>query len=215
MVTQSMDEMKAEYIAAMGEDLGTAFSALDHNVIELHVLWQHYRELFGTDPEVCKLLSRTADSFFRVVQDALWDSALLGILRLTDKAEASKWKNLSLETLATFIPDSELEFKEAVVKLVESARKKSKDARKHRDKRIAHQDLRYGICGDWSMLSPISRNIIEEVLAAIRAVMHCFQMNFKVSKTSYEKVIVETGASLFVAKLKHFESLDSASRNSE
>lgn len=217
MTTRSREETEADNIRVMGAEMGTAFSALDHNVIELHVLWKQYRELFCNDSEVVALLNSTAGLLFKVVQDALWDSVLLRILRLTDGAKTGSKPNLTLktlETLETLIPESEPGFKEAVVKLVETAREKSNGAREHRNQRIAHQDYNYGMNRDSYFLDDINVAMVEEMLAAIRAVMHCFEVHFNMSQTIYENFIDETGARLFAAKLKHFESLDSASRNS-
>ena len=145
MTTRSREETEADNIRVMGAEMGTAFSALDHNVIELHVLWKQYRELFCNDSEVVALLNSTAGLLFKVVQDALWDSVLLRILRLTDGAKTGSKPNLTLKTLETLIPESEPDFKEAVVKLVETAREKSNGAREHRNQRIAHQDYNYGM----------------------------------------------------------------------
>ncbi len=84
MTTRSMDEIRAEYISSMGEELGASFYELYRKLVELHILWQQYRQLFGDDTGTVHLLNRTAGLFFKIVQDELWDSVLLGVSRMTD-----------------------------------------------------------------------------------------------------------------------------------
>ena len=211
MTTRSRQEVEADNIRVMGADLGMAFSVLDHNVIELHVLWKQYRELFCNDSEVVALLNRTAGLFFNVVQDELWDSVLLGILRLTDKSKTIGKPNLTLAALQSLVPESEL--KESVMKLVEIAEQKTSGAREHRNQRIAHQDYNYGMNRDSYLLEDINVQMVEEMLSAIRAVMHCFEVHFNMPDTRYEGFKDSTGARLLVAKLQKFESLERTFEN--
>lgn len=69
MVTRSMDEVRIEYISSMGQELGASFYELHRKLVELHVLWQQYRQLFGDDPDTVHLLNRTSGLFFKIVQD--------------------------------------------------------------------------------------------------------------------------------------------------
>ncbi|MBO9753267.1 hypothetical protein J7411_18405 [Xanthomonas phaseoli pv. dieffenbachiae] len=51
-----MDEIRAEYISSMGEELGASFYELYRKLVELHILWQQYRQLFGNDTGTVHLL---------------------------------------------------------------------------------------------------------------------------------------------------------------
>lgn len=211
MTTRSREETEADNIRVMGAELGTAFSALAHDVIELHVLWKQYRELFCNDSKVVALLNRTAGLLFKLVQDALWDSVLLRILRLTDGVKTGKKPNLTLKTLETLIPESEPEFKEAVVKLVEAAREKSKGAREHRNQRIAHQDYNYGMNRDSYFLDGINVAMVQEMLESIVAVMRRFEAHFDMPGKLYEEFKSAAGARQLVEKLQYFESIENGS----
>jgi hypothetical protein len=89
----------------MGHELGSSFHELSRKLIELHVVWQQYRQLFGDEPETVHLLNRTSGLFFKIVQDELWDSVLLGISRMTDPPQTGKRKNLTVQSLPVLIDD--------------------------------------------------------------------------------------------------------------
>lgn len=141
MVTRSMDEVRADYISTMGQELGANFCELYRELVELHVLWQQYRQLFGDSTDTVQLLNRTAGLFFKIVQDELWDSVLLGVSRMTDPSSTGKKKNLTVLSLSPLITDSALraEVQDLCTKAVTAA----EFAREHRNKRIAHQDHNY------------------------------------------------------------------------
>lgn len=77
--------------------------------MELHVLWQQYRQLFGDDPDTVHLLNRTSGLFFKIVQDELWDSVLLGVSRMTDPPATGKKRNLTIQSLLPLISDTEVQ----------------------------------------------------------------------------------------------------------
>src|SRR5690606_37010258 len=104
MTTRSMDEVQAEYISKMGHELGGSFYELYRKLVELHIIWQQYRQLFGDCPDTVGLLNRTSGLFFKIVQDELWDSVLLGVSRMTDPPATGKNKNLTIQSLPPLIP---------------------------------------------------------------------------------------------------------------
>lgn len=205
MTTRSMDEVLSDYNAAMGPELGSNFFALHRKLVELHVLWQQYRQLFGSEPETVHLLNRTAGFFFKIVQDELWDSVLLGISRMTDPPKTGGRKNLTLQTLPDLISD--LILRRELETLCEKAKKEALFAREHRNKRIAHQDHDYLSDGAANPLSGISRERVEAMLAALRAVLNRLNLHFCDSTTMYEEFVDESGARLLVHKLKKLERL--------
>ncbi len=141
MTTRSKDELRAEYISSMGEELGASFYELYRRLVELHMLWQQYRQLFGDDTETVNLLNRAAGLFFKIVQDELWDSVLLGISRMTDRPGTGKNRNLTIQSLPPMITD--LALRAELQSLCEKALDLAEFAREHRNKRIAHQDHNY------------------------------------------------------------------------
>ena len=205
MTTRSTDEVLADYIAAMGPELGTNFFALHKKLVELHVLWQQYRQLFGSEPETVHLLNRTSGLFFKIVQDELWDSVLLGISRMTDPPKTAGKKNLTLQTLPDLISDFTL--RDELEALCEKAKTEAFFAREHRNKRIAHQDHSYLSDSAANPLSGISRERVEVMLAALREVMNRLNLHFCDSTTMYQEFVDESGARVLVHKLKKLERL--------
>lgn len=205
MTSRPMDEVLTDFNTAMGQELGSSFFALHRKLVELHVLWQQYRQLYGSDPETVLLLNRTAGLFFKVVQDELWDSVLLGISRMTDSQSTGKRRNLTLQSLPSLISDSIL--RSEIEKLCDKARTEASFAREHRNRRIAHQDHDYLSDSCANPLSGISRKRVESMLAALRAVMNRVNLHFFDSTTMYETFVDEAGARLLVHKLGKLERL--------
>ena len=73
----SSDEAKAHHILRMGKDLGTIYDALWQEVASVHSKWSEFVVVFGTKESRIKLLNKAAPSFFRLVQDSLWENVLL------------------------------------------------------------------------------------------------------------------------------------------
>ncbi|KUF32819.1 hypothetical protein [Xanthomonas phaseoli] len=205
MTTRSMDEIRAEYISSMGEELGASFYELYRKLVELHILWQQYRQLFGDDTGTVHLLNRTAGLFFKIVQDELWDSVLLGVSRMTDPQATGKKRNLTIQSLPPLITD--LVLRTELQSLCDKALDSAEFAREHRNKRIAHQDHNYLSNRGSDPLSGISRALVEQMLAELRAVLNRLEQHFRDSTVMYEDFVDESGARLLVHKLRKLERL--------
>jgi hypothetical protein len=72
-LTSDEQAVLTQYSESMGDELGTTFFQLSRKLIELHIVWQQYRQLYGSEEETIFLLNRTAGLFFKIVQDQLWD----------------------------------------------------------------------------------------------------------------------------------------------
>jgi hypothetical protein len=201
----SMEEVHAKCISTMGEELGTVFATLHRNLIELHIVWQQYRQLFGSSEETIELLNRTSGLFFKIVQDEIWDSVLLTISRLTDPPETGRRKNLTINSLPGFIADPDL--KEEIEYLCECSVERAAFAREHRNKRIAHQDYDYTSNREANPLSGISRERVEHMLDSLRLILNRLNLHFWDSTTFYETFIYADGARALVSKLRKFEHL--------
>lgn len=208
MVTRSMDKVRGDYISTMGEELGASFYELHRKLVELHILWQQYRQLFGDNTDTVHLLNRTSGLFFKIVQDELWDSVLLGVSRMTDPPATGKNKNLTIQSLPPLITDPALQAE--VQSLCDEALDAAEFAREHRNKRIAHQDHNYLSSRASNPLSGISRTLVEQMLASLRAVLNRLNGHFRDSTVMYENFVDESGARLLINKLRKLERLQGA-----
>ncbi|PXX59530.1 hypothetical protein SAMN05660489_04555 [Pseudomonas sp. LAMO17WK12:I10] len=200
MTTRSSEEILAHYIETMGEPLGQAFWHLNQKVLEVHLVWEQYKQLYGGSEETVRLLNETAGLFFMVVQDSLWDSVLLGICRLTDPAQMSGKQNLSIRTLLPLIADEGL--RQQTEELCNEALSKAEFARDHRNKRIAHEDKNRLYDRQAHPLGGISRALIKEMLQAITAVMNAINVFYCDTTMFYDDISSGGDAAWLVYKLE-------------
>ena len=71
------EEAKADYIAKMGEPLGTQYAELWQEIAALHLTWLEFVELYGTKESRIALLNRAGGGFFGIVQERLWEAVTL------------------------------------------------------------------------------------------------------------------------------------------
>jgi len=190
----------------MGSELGNVFAVLDQKLVELQVIWQQYRQLFGENEETVHLVNRAAGLFFHVIQDQLWDSVLLGISKMTDPTITGRRKNLTLNSIPPLI--FEESFRAEVKRLCVVARSESEFARDHRNKRIAHEDHNHATNQEAHALAGVSRQAVEGMLASLRAVLNAVNQRYLGNTVMYEDFIDSSGARVLVHRLWKLEQLD-------
>lgn len=208
MTTRSMEQIRADYIDAMGEELGVVFYVLHRELVALHAIWQQYQQLFGKDDETVSLLNRTAGLFFKIAQDEIWDGVLLRISRMTDPPITRGKKNLTINSLPPLIDDQLL--KGEVEDLCTRAVVTATFARERRNKRIAHQDHDYYRDREATPLSGISRVKVEEMLDSIRTVLNRINLHYRDATNVYEQFVAFTGADQLVSRLRKLEKLEAS-----
>ncbi len=80
-------EAIAANVLSWASTLGAVYTSSGKGAGYKH--WAHYHELFGTKPSRIDLLNAVAPSFFRTVQDSLFEAVLLHLARLTDPAQST------------------------------------------------------------------------------------------------------------------------------
>lgn len=173
---QSADEAKQEYTKAMGDALGSLYYTLWREVAWLHLKWRECVELFGTKESRIHLLNSAAPSFFRIVEDVLWDEILIHITRLTDPPAIGKRENLTIQRLTPLIDDPAASAR--VAALVSDAGIASEFCRDWRNRRIAHMDLDLAINAKAEPLQPASRQKIRLAIAAINDVLDAVSKHY-------------------------------------
>jgi hypothetical protein len=186
MVNRTAVEAKADNIVEMGEPLGELYSALWQAVATVHVYWKEYVELFGSKPERIDLLNRAAPAFFHMLQEELWELALLRISRLTDPAKTGRAGrlNLTIQALPGLISDATL--KAQVTKLVEDAVIETAFYRDWRNRRIAHSDLKLALEQPTTPLAAASRLQVKTALQALTAVLNALAGHYFQSEIRFD-----------------------------
>jgi hypothetical protein len=175
MSPHAPEDIEQHYIDAMSMELGQTFFRLLNESARVHLKWQEYVALFGTDPSRIELLNRAAAGFFRLVQESLWDDILLHISRLTDPRIVATKDTLTLERLphlvdAELCPDAQ--------RLLQVIHDKTLFARDWRIRRIAHPDVRAALHRGAAPLEEATRQSVEEALDAIAQLLNIIECHY-------------------------------------
>lgn len=184
MTYSTAAQSKAANIAVMGDEVGAIYSALWQEVGWIHRKWADYVALFGTKPERLELLNRAAPSFFRYVQDSIWEDVLLHLARLTDPPKSAGKRNLSLKRLSETVQEPSLRAR--VAELVAVAHEKTEFARDWRNRRLAHRDLDLALGTEAEPLAGASRLAVKEALRAVADVLNAAAAHYLDSTTMFE-----------------------------
>lgn len=163
----------------MPEDLKKSFCFILSEASDAAAKWKLAMQLFGKSEARCTLLSQTGAVFFALTRDALITDALLTLGRLLDKPQQGRSNNLCLEYLLDSIRarnDNDLASElEAVLK---DARRSEDKARKHRNKRIAHNDLLTNLDDAGSPLPNATVGKMNELLESTQVFLNKIDMYY-------------------------------------
>ncbi len=204
------EEVRARHVETMGEALGLTFDALYQDIVWLHARWAEFRKLFGKSPERIAILNESAPYFFHLIQDTLFEDVVLHIARVTDSERSCGRDNLTLQRLPRLVEDAALRTEVDVLLAV--ALDASAFARAWRNRRLAHRDLVHAIEPDGEPLAGISRAMIEESLAAIRALMNKLELHYLDATTAYDFFLVGPGDADSLVRLLHRACVDERAR---
>jgi AbiU2 len=174
--TPTDEELRSEYVRAMGLDLGRLCHELGDDLDWLRHKWGEFQQLFEKGQERIDLLNKVASNFFYFLNKLLFEDAMLHLCRLTDPPETMGHTNLTLMRLAESIPDKD--FGAQIGKDVEEARKKCEFARKWRDKRLAHTDLTTLRNAHASPLPSVTNKNIEDAMEFMRALVDSVELHY-------------------------------------
>jgi AbiU2 len=180
---RTSEEVKAEHIAKMGDQLGRAYNALHNELAWLFTKWRQYEELFGKKPERIDLLNEAAPLFFRLLQDTMWEDTLLHLARLTDAVASRGKENLTVRQLPLLVEPA---LKVELEALVKSAVEKTEFAADWRKRHIAHRDLKRMLAEQPDQLAAASRLKVKQALEALAAVLNRLDQHYFDSETVYD-----------------------------
>ena len=142
MSHQSSEEVEADYVSQFGDKDGRSLHRVTNRVSQLCVEWRVFLYFFGSRKERVDVLNTASGSTARILQNALWDNALLKIRRLTDPHKTRTNKNLSLDFLR------DLALRASGVDLSEEyhdMQSMTKPARDYATKCLAHSDWEHAL----------------------------------------------------------------------
>lgn len=185
------DETKQDHIKKLEGELGILYHEIRNEVSQLHLKWNEYVELFGTNHSRVELLNESAPFFFKTIQDALFESILLHITRLTDPPKSFGKDNLSVKRFAELVDD---EIKQSIDEQIDITIEKSNFCRDWRNRHIAHKDLRLVIDSQAKLLQTASRAKVKDALKSIAKVLNIVSEHYMDSTTIFDLISNPQGA---------------------
>jgi AbiU2 len=152
--------------------------AIHYEVVQVHLRWTLYRQLYGASAERDKILQNSAPSFFSKLEEILLDDVQLSLSRLADKRK----KTLKLELLEQGVHHAR---KQELQTKIADFREACKMICERRHNWIAHSNKQALL--DYNITEP-SRAEIEKALQALRDVMNCV-----LSDHIYDSLIIVGG----------------------
>jgi hypothetical protein len=181
-------------VGNMPDPLKKPFYELTLYVLELHVEWKIYCQVFGHSQKRMDLLKECAAATFTVFNNALWDAIILSLNKLADPDILGKYENLSLKTILKYFEESEEKTLSAQLRSVmDDLVKECEPLRLHRNKRIAHPDLETAMQRG-ANLDGISRLKIDKALGCVRAFMNAVEKHYGKDTRKYEAIKIPATA---------------------
>ena len=181
-------------INKMPIEVSSIYDPLYNEVTWVHAKWQVYRDLFGKDEKTVDLLNRSAGAFFGVCQEVLLHDVMLGICRLLDPEETGRNENLTLERLVNSVsPNAFGTLRSELDDVLKIAMDSAAFARAHRNRKLAHNDLKTIREIHAEPLPGVSRAAVEKTLEAIRDVMNKVSVHFLETTVLYQDFIFDPG----------------------
>jgi len=103
--------------------------------------YNEYKKLYTISELRVQLLNEIAPSFFRLIQDMLWDQMILNLAKLTDPYKRGSNTNLSAHVLQKLATENHWSFAGEIGDLLKEVDNVSKSIRDRRNKLMGHRDL--------------------------------------------------------------------------
>jgi len=184
----------------MAQKIDKLLQAISEELGELHLKWLLFSQLYE-DEEIVELLNESAPTFFGVCQSVFLNDIILSISRLTDSSKTGDKENLTLARIVDIIDPSSVQLKTELVETLEIVKNSCDFARNHRNRRVAHTDLKTYFQDHPEPLLSITREKIEEALLGLRAFVNKVELHFTQNEMGYEYLAIAEGASSLIGCL--------------
>lgn len=179
----------------MPAGIAEVYRPLRGELVNIHVQWRLFLQLYGTDPDRIELLNRFAGGLFGVVQEVLYDDLVLAVFRLHDPAKSGKFENLSLPSLVGAVRGVNSQLAASLARGSGDLVALLDPYAEWRNKRIAHNDLETAKAQYFgsSPLEGPSREVIARALAIACGVLNEVAAAYGEGETRYGEVILAAG----------------------
>jgi len=176
----------------MPNEIREEYEFLEQEVGWLHVKWQFYLQLFGTDEKRVELLNDVAPIFFRVCQDVMLDDLIISFSRLTDDPKtgdrSTRRESFSLLRLVNSVdPAHYPDLRPKVQNCWKQVINVCQPIRTQAARRVRHNDWAT-LKSTTDLLPGINRSMIEDALKYISELMNAILEYFDKITHSYELV---------------------------
>lgn len=198
--TLSLEQEHPPHLAALGEDLGALFCALDQRLAATRQTWELFTALYASGPERVDLLHDTARMFFSIAQQALWNEVRLGIAHLLAPERSSREPMLSVQHLPALLdaPGLRRDAEAKIAALEASAR----CAFAGRSRWSAHRGLGGTFERTPEPLDPATRADVEACLDGLADLLNAVQRRYTGRETRYRHGAGEGGAQALLCCLR-------------
>ena len=197
------------YDEKLPDNIREVFMWLCQDVASLHDKWDFYLKLF--DKKNTELLSELARSSFQIIEESLRDDMAMLICRLSDPAHLGKGErardNLSFPNLIERLENLD-NVKESFDNLTEACT----TLRKHRNKRVGHNDLKTKIKPKDNPLPGIGRKDIDRIIQLAEEILNCIYQQYVDCELGFEPNNIG-GADDLVFWLQTAKEFDAMERN--
>jgi hypothetical protein len=184
------------YSELLPKNIREIFMWLCQDVAFLRSKWSFYLGLFSSEEDTA-MLSELALASFNIIEEALRSDMTMAICRLSDPPTMGKHRNLSLQTLS-----EECDHIEGVSELTERFLASCKPIRRHRNKRVGHNDLSTTVKPREDPLPGIGKGQIEEILETAETILNVIYQNWVHSELVFQPLLIgEADALLYWLRL--------------
>ena len=189
----------------MADFVGGPFRALVPEVMDLHVRWQVFRQLYVSGDRKVELLNEVAPSFFALDQRIWFDAVVLGVARLLDDDRDTVSLGLLVRRVESGGPHEIVDdLKTRLLRL----RELSAAILKYRDARLAHLAIaQHPTLGELE-LPPIQIANVDEVLKGISGLMNAVQVRYNDGSTADGATFLESDGNTLLWGLRKAANWD-------
>jgi hypothetical protein len=159
-------KMPFGYYSEFPEEVRPIFQSLCEDLASANSKWHLYLDLFSREEDVA-ILNEAASGAFQIIEESLRSDMIMAFCRLCDPERSCGYENISLEKLA-----EDFKHVDGLQRLLDDFQASCEPVVAHRNKRIAHNDLKATLQPHDEPLPSVSPQIINAILEAAAKMMN-------------------------------------------